>query len=263
MIEASRARRPFGVAIARAIILDRVHGPAELDIVIVGIVEIAGDVAAGLAIAERRLAVVPHRTVVRDKACRFRLFGKSDHIFETVALEFECGVKETHPRWNADLALRIALFDQHQTFVVLAGAHIAAADSPARLERMRLFFAGSAVPQAGELLIPLRDRIASRYAELVPDVLLREAIFERIRREHYDSIETLLAVTDHRKLLEDNPLLDRSIRNRFPYLDPLNHIQIELLSFRPFDWRDRASDPAISCRADATTRAAQVHHFGQ
>jgi phosphoenolpyruvate carboxylase len=58
---------------------------------------------------------------------------------------------------------------------------------------------------------------------------LREAIFERIRREHYASIETLLAVTDHRKLLEDNPLLDRSIRNRFPYLDPLNHIQIELL----------------------------------
>ena len=59
--------------------------------------------------------------------------------------------------------------------------------------------------------------------------MLREAIFERIRREHYDSIQTLLAVTDHRKLLEDNPLLDRSIRNRFPYLDPLNHIQIELL----------------------------------
>jgi phosphoenolpyruvate carboxylase len=71
--------------------------------------------------------------------------------------------------------------------------------------------------------------IASRYAELFADVVLREAIFERIRREHYDSIETLLAVTDHRKLLEDNPLLDRSIRNRFPYLDPLNHIQIELL----------------------------------
>ena len=65
--------------------------------------------------------------------------------------------------------------------------------------------------------------IASRYAELVADVVLREAIFERIRREHYDSIETLLAVTDHRKLLEDNPLLDRSIRNRFPYLDPEPH----------------------------------------
>jgi phosphoenolpyruvate carboxylase len=71
--------------------------------------------------------------------------------------------------------------------------------------------------------------IASRYAELVPDVPLREAIFERIRAEHQGSIEALLAVMDHRRLLEDNPLLDRSIRNRFPYLDPLNHIQIELL----------------------------------
>jgi phosphoenolpyruvate carboxylase len=71
--------------------------------------------------------------------------------------------------------------------------------------------------------------IASRYAELVPNVALREAIFERIRREHSDSIEALLAVTEHRRLLEDNPLLERSIRDRFPYLDPLNHIQIELL----------------------------------
>ena len=70
--------------------------------------------------------------------------------------------------------------------------------------------------------------IASRYAELVADVMLRRRS-SKIRREHHESIETLLAVTDHRKLLEDNPLLDRSIRNRFPYLDPLNHIQIELL----------------------------------
>jgi len=30
-------------------------------------------------------------------------------------------------------------------------------------------------------------------------------------------------------LLQSNPLLARSIRNRFPYLDPLNHIQVELL----------------------------------
>ena len=27
----------------------------------------------------------------------------------------------------------------------------------------------------------------------------------------------------------DNPTLARSIRNRFPYLDPLNHLQVELL----------------------------------
>ena len=46
----------------------------------------------------------------------------------------------------------------------------------------------------------------------------------------------LLAVTGREALLEQNPLLARSIQNRFPYLDPLNHLQIELLR------RHRAGD---------------------
>jgi phosphoenolpyruvate carboxylase len=71
--------------------------------------------------------------------------------------------------------------------------------------------------------------IASRYAELVPDVSLRENIFGRIRREWHLSIETLLDIMGQERLLQGNPLLDRSIRNRFPYLDPLNHVQVELL----------------------------------
>jgi phosphoenolpyruvate carboxylase len=71
--------------------------------------------------------------------------------------------------------------------------------------------------------------IASRYAELVPDEELRERIFGRIRREWHSSIETLLDIMGHGRLLQGNPLLERSIRNRFPYLDPLNHVQVELL----------------------------------
>jgi phosphoenolpyruvate carboxylase len=71
--------------------------------------------------------------------------------------------------------------------------------------------------------------IASRYAELVPDQELRERIFGRIRREWHASIETLLDIMGHGRLLQGNPLLERSIRNRFPYLDPLNHVQVELL----------------------------------
>jgi phosphoenolpyruvate carboxylase len=71
--------------------------------------------------------------------------------------------------------------------------------------------------------------IASRYAELVTDARLRDAVFQRIRKEWQDSIDALLAVIGHRTLLEGNPLLARSIRNRFPYLDPLNHLQVELL----------------------------------
>ena len=71
--------------------------------------------------------------------------------------------------------------------------------------------------------------IASRYAELVPDVALRESIFGRIRREWQTSIDMLLNIMGQERLLQGNPLLERSIRNRFPYLDPLNHVQVELL----------------------------------
>jgi len=71
--------------------------------------------------------------------------------------------------------------------------------------------------------------IASRYAELVPDAELREKIFGRIRSEWHLAIQTLLDIMDQDRLLQGNPLLERSVRNRFPYLDPLNHVQVELL----------------------------------
>jgi len=71
--------------------------------------------------------------------------------------------------------------------------------------------------------------IASRYAELVPDAALREKIFGRIRTEWHSSIENLLDIMGQERLLQGNPPLERSIRNRFPYLDPLNHVQVELL----------------------------------
>jgi phosphoenolpyruvate carboxylase len=71
--------------------------------------------------------------------------------------------------------------------------------------------------------------IASRYAELVSDPELRDRIFSRLRAEWQSTIDALLAIMGQQTLLESNPLLARSIRNRFPYLDPLNHMQIELL----------------------------------
>ncbi len=71
--------------------------------------------------------------------------------------------------------------------------------------------------------------IASRYSELVSDKKLREAIFPRLRAEWESAIAALLKITGQKALLEGNPLLARSIRNRFPYMDPLNHLQIELL----------------------------------
>jgi phosphoenolpyruvate carboxylase len=82
--------------------------------------------------------------------------------------------------------------------------------------------------------------IASRYAELVTDPGLRESIFSRLRSEWQDTINALLAIMDQQALLQTNPLLARSIRHRFPYLDPLNHMQLELLK------RYRAGDADAS-----------------
>ena len=72
-------------------------------------------------------------------------------------------------------------------------------------------------------------RVASRYAELVTDATLRSTIYARIEDEWQRTRTALRQITDEPTLLADNPLLARSIANRFPYMDPLNHLQIALL----------------------------------
>ncbi|HVK93183.1 MAG TPA: phosphoenolpyruvate carboxylase [Noviherbaspirillum sp.] len=71
--------------------------------------------------------------------------------------------------------------------------------------------------------------VASRYAELVADKKLRSGIFKRIAEEHERTAACLTLVTGQRERLASNPLLARSIKNRFAYLDPLNHLQVELI----------------------------------
>jgi len=83
--------------------------------------------------------------------------------------------------------------------------------------------------------------VASRYAELVPDTTLRDTIFQRIRAEWQSSIGWLLNIMEQDRLLGDNPLLERSIRHRFPYLDPLNHVQVEFLKA----YRSKNEDPQV------------------
>jgi phosphoenolpyruvate carboxylase len=70
--------------------------------------------------------------------------------------------------------------------------------------------------------------IGSRYADLAPPAL-RDAVFPSIEAEWKRSCERLFAITGATEFLADNPTLARSIRNRFAYLDPLNHIQVALL----------------------------------
>jgi len=81
--------------------------------------------------------------------------------------------------------------------------------------------------------------IASRYAELVSDAELRDRVFSRVRSEWQSVVNALLTIMGQESLLERDPLLARAIRNRFPYLDPLNHMQIELLKrYRAGDAND-------------------------
>ena len=95
---------------------------------------------------------------------------------------------------------------------------------------LRWPFFASVLSNMGMVLAKSDLAVASRYAALVPDAALRDAIFGRIAAEHSRTLAVLAEITGQDHPLADNPTLARSLRNRVPYLDPLNHLQIELLT---------------------------------
>jgi phosphoenolpyruvate carboxylase len=72
--------------------------------------------------------------------------------------------------------------------------------------------------------------IAERYAELVLDRALAEAVFGAIAEEHARSVRMICEVADIDRMLEASPVLERSIARRNPYVDPLSYLQVELLA---------------------------------
>jgi phosphoenolpyruvate carboxylase len=85
--------------------------------------------------------------------------------------------------------------------------------------------------------------IASRYAELVDDEHSRRNLFGRIRDEWQRTHDELIKVTGESRLLENNPGLENSIRLRLPYIEPLNHLQVELLRrFRAGETSQKVTD---------------------
>jgi phosphoenolpyruvate carboxylase len=71
--------------------------------------------------------------------------------------------------------------------------------------------------------------LASRYSELVTDAKMRKKIFSTIEAEWHRTAHVLSLITGDKHRLEHNPALARSIRHRFPYIDPLHHLQVELI----------------------------------
>ncbi|RYG07123.1 MAG: phosphoenolpyruvate carboxylase, partial [Caulobacteraceae bacterium] len=74
--------------------------------------------------------------------------------------------------------------------------------------------------------------IARRYASLVPDADLAERIFGAIKAEWERTRDAVLTITGQSQLLDGQPELDRLIRLRMPYVEPLNHVQVELIRRR-------------------------------
>jgi phosphoenolpyruvate carboxylase len=71
--------------------------------------------------------------------------------------------------------------------------------------------------------------LAARYAELVPDARLRKKIFNALEAEWHSTAQALTLITGDKQRLAHNAALQRSIRHRFPYIDPLHHLQVELV----------------------------------
>jgi phosphoenolpyruvate carboxylase len=85
-------------------------------------------------------------------------------------------------------------------------------------------------------------RIAARYVELVEDKKLAKRIFGAVQAEWEKTHAMLSLITGEKERLAANPALARSIEHRFPYLDPLNHLQVELMRrYR----QQRANEPGV------------------
>ena len=112
-----------------------------------------------------------------------------------------------------------------------------ARDAEARSERVALLrrmdatwpFFRSALSNAAMVLAKSDMGIARRFASLVPDARVRDKVFGAIEAEHRAATRALLLIKSQETLLEDQPALARSIARRRAYLDPLCHVQIELL----------------------------------
>ena len=83
--------------------------------------------------------------------------------------------------------------------------------------------------------------LASRYAELMSDAKLRKKIFSAIEAEWHRTVSALTLITGEKNLLAGNAALQRSIRHRFPYIDPLHHLQVELVR----RYRDGQADERV------------------
>jgi phosphoenolpyruvate carboxylase len=113
-----------------------------------------------------------------------------------------------------------------------AGAGLAAAITRHGAQRMRAaysewFFLRNLIDDVETMLARADLEIAAAYDVLVPQPLRRFSA--QIRDEYDRARERVLWLKGSSELLDDNPTLQRSIRLRNPYIDPMNLMQVDLL----------------------------------
>jgi len=113
-------------------------------------------------------------------------------------------------------------------------AYLAAGDRDARVELLQRMhrqwpFFRTLLSNLDMVLAKSDLRMAARYVELVEDKAVARRIFGALRAEWQRAHDALELITGEGDRLQSNPALARSIAHRFPYLDPLNHLQVELL----------------------------------
>jgi phosphoenolpyruvate carboxylase len=136
------------------------------------------------------------------------------------------------------------------------------AEHAQRLRDMMLGFPlFSSLVRSVEIAMAKADMsIARLYAGLVTDPGRRDRVFGMLRDEFERTRELILAVTGQSDLLENNPVLFRSIRLRNPYVDPMSLIQVDLLRRKRTGTPDASLDYAIGATMNGI--AAGLHNTG-
>ncbi len=71
--------------------------------------------------------------------------------------------------------------------------------------------------------------IAALYSDLVPDRALAASVYARVAAEYARTRDAVLSATGHAALMDGDPVIQRSVQLRNPYVDPLNYLQVEML----------------------------------
>jgi phosphoenolpyruvate carboxylase len=213
--------------------------------------ETEGDPRAKIMDALAREAMAAYRGLV------FETPGFSDYFFAATPIgeiaDLNIGSRPTSRTPSRSIAGLRAIpwvFSWSQSRAMLPGWYgfgAAVERTGVSIETLREFHAAwpffSSILANMEMVLAKGDlAIARRYAGLVENGVLAKHVFTEIRAEWDRTVGALLAITGQSRLLDDNPALAAVIRARLPYIDPLNHLQIELIR------RRRAGDDSAEVR---------------